>query len=59
MSKKLKEIIMTHKQHELPEEFWMIYRRIQKAHPKYSKKRIMTVARCAYNKRYNIDTNIA
>lgn len=50
---------MTHKQHELPEEFWMIYRKIQKAHPKYSKKRIMTVARCAYNKRYNINTNIA
>lgn len=35
-----------------PKEFWNIYRAIKKAHPEYAQKRLMTVAKYAYNKRY-------
>lgn len=35
-----------------PQEFWNIWRSIKKAHPEYSPKRVMTVAKHAYNKRY-------
>lgn len=35
-----------------PKEFWNIYRSVKKAHPEYSQKRLMTVAKYAYAKRY-------
>lgn len=40
---------------KLPETFWMIYQNVQKANPNASKKRIMTLTRYAYNKRYNVN----
>lgn len=42
-----------------PKEFWNIWRNIKKAHPEYSSKRCMTVAKYAYNKRYAVATEQA
>lgn len=46
-------------QMKLPNEFWNIYRSIKLAHPDYSNKRIMTVARYAYQKRYGVELTTA
>lgn len=43
----------------LPAEFWAIYRAVKKAHPEYSGKRLMTVSRYAYNKRYGVEVAAA
>lgn len=40
------------KSNNIPKEMWIIYHNIIKAHPEYTKKRAMTVARYAYNSRY-------
>lgn len=36
----------------IPDMQWLFYRNIIKAHPDWSKKRAMTVARYAYNSHY-------
>ena len=43
---------MAKTRNSLPKEFWAIYRAVKKAHPEYTPKRLMTVSRYAYNKRY-------
>ncbi len=35
-------------------EFWDIYLRIKKFHPKYTKQKLMLTARYAYDKKYRI-----
>jgi hypothetical protein len=44
------------KSNNIPQEQWLIYHNIVKAHPDWTKKRAMTVARYAYNARYAVVT---
>jgi hypothetical protein len=40
----------------IPNEQWLIYNNIVKAHPDWSKKRALTVAGYAYRSRYAVET---